>query len=190
MSTQPSHICTAVLKAVAIAIAAASPAKADGAPVTPVVDPKANFHETGRFGVLGALTEDMWKGGAVYEHEHFEVQLLAHAGFEGKHDRDVHLIAKVGGRIPLGTLNYLALGGEVGTHVGSKEADKALNGGYTVGPYVSLQRYFAATPVMLNLWVNPVRFDRVATVDSTGEKTAYNAYRVFQAGGFGIAYLF
>lgn len=188
--SQPAHLCTAALTAVALALTAAGPAKADPVPAAPVADPKANFHETGRFGVLGALTEDLWKGGAVYEQEHFEVQLLAHAGFEGKRNRDVHMILKVGGRIPLGTLNYLALGAEAGTHVGTKEAGIALDEGYTVGPYVSLQRYFAATPVMLNLWVNPVRFDHVATADGTGGKTTSNAYRVLQAGGFGIAYLF
>lgn len=188
--SQPSHLLSTLLTAVAFTLSAADPAQAEPSASAPPVDPKASFRETGRFGVLGALTEDMWKGGGVYEQQHFEVQLLAHVGIEGKHDRDVHLIAKVGGRIPLGTLNYLALGGEVGTHVGSKEAGVAVNGGYTLGPYVSLQRYFAATPVMLNLWVNPVRFDRIATVDGAGEKSAYNAYRILQAGGFGIAYLF
>ena len=74
------------------------------------------FRENGRFGVLGALTNDMWKAGIVFEHEHFEANVLFHAGFRSDDTRDLHLIFKAGGRIPLGTLNYLAIGGEYGPH--------------------------------------------------------------------------
>jgi hypothetical protein len=152
-------------------------------------DPKANFREKGRVGIIGALTEDMWKGGLVFEHEYFEVQVLAHAGFEGK-TRDVHTLYKLGGRVALGTLNYFAAGFEYGPHPGSKDDGVKIGGSYQMGPYLSLQRYFAATPVMLNLWVNPVQYDHSLFSNGSGGTTTVNAWRVFQTGGFGIAYLF
>lgn len=159
-------------------------------PPSPPVDPKANFHETGRIGLLGALTEDMWKGGLVFEHEHFEIQVLAHAAFQSNKTRDIHTIYKIGGRIPLGTLNYFAIGGEFGPHPGSKDQGVNVGGSFQVGPYLSLQRYFAATPVMLNLWVNPIQYDHTLVANGSGGKDTINAWRIFQTGGFGIAYLF
>lgn len=154
-------------------------------------DVHKSFRETGRFGLIGALTEDMWKGGVVFEHEHFEAQVLAHAGFEADHTRDVHIIMKAGARFALGTLNYLAIGGEFGPHPGSKDHGVSIGGSFQLGPYVSLQRYFAATPVMLCLWVNPVQYDHSIVPNAAGTGgTAKNAVRVVQTGGFGIAYLF
>ncbi|HEY6876557.1 MAG TPA: hypothetical protein VI299_01010 [Polyangiales bacterium] len=161
-----------------------------GASPPVAVDPKANFRETGRFGVIGALTEDMWKGGFVFEHEHWEVQALAHAGFYSRNDRDVHVILKAGGRVALGTLNYFAFGAEGQAHPGSLQDGHHDNGSFQLGPYISLQRYFAATPVMLTLWVNPVLYDRYYSYEPSGAKHGYNGWHVFQTGGFGIAYLF
>jgi hypothetical protein len=157
----------------------------------PAADPKANFREKGRVGVIGALTEDMWKGGAVFEHEYFEVQLLAHFARFMHESRDVHFMARAGGRVALGTLNYFAAGAEVASHAGSREHGVDTGGAYEVGPYVSLQRYFAATPVMLNLWVNPVFYERSYDVDELEQsKAKHTAWRFFQNGGFGLAYLF
>jgi hypothetical protein len=153
-------------------------------------DAKANFREKGRVGVIGALTEDMWKGGFVFEHEHFEAQVLAHAGFYGNGSRDVHTLFKLGGRVALGTLNYFAFGAEYGPHPGSLDNHVSVGKSFQVGPYVSLQRYFAATPVMLNLWVNPFQYDHSFTNDGAGGRQKTNAWHVFQTGGFGIAYLF
>jgi hypothetical protein len=173
-----------------LSIACAALAQEPAPTPAPAVDPKANFHETGRIGLIGALTEDMWKGGLVFEHEHFEVQVLAHAGFLNNKTRDVHTIFKLGGRIPLGTLNYFAAGLEYGPHPGSKDAGVSVGGSFQLGPYLSLQRYFAATPVMLNLWVNPVQYDHTLVANGGGGTETINAWRVFQSGGFGIAYLF
>jgi hypothetical protein len=153
-------------------------------------DAKANFREKGRVGVIGALTEDMWKGGFVFEHEHFEAQALAHAGLYGHGSRDVHTIFKLGGRVALGTLNYFAFGAEYGPHPGSLDNHVSVGKSFQVGPYLSLQRYFAATPVMLNLWVNPVQYDHTFVNDGAGGREKTNAWHVFQTGGFGIAYLF
>jgi hypothetical protein len=203
----------ASLAALALTAATAHDARAEGAandepststssvvapePAAPPANPdaksastKAPFREHGRFGLAGALTEDMWKGGIIFEHEHFEAQVLAHAGPLGEQERDVHIIGKVGARLNLGTLNYLALGGEFGPHPGAREAGKNVGGAYQVGPYISLERYFAATPVMMVLWVNPIQYDHSRAVDANGEVKSANAIRVFQSGGFGLAYLF
>lgn len=160
--------------------------KAD-APKEPV---KLPFREHGRIGVVGALTEDMWKGGLVFEHENFELQVLAHAGPLGDQERDVHIIMKAGGRINLGTLNYLALGAEYGPHPGSREQGKDIGGTFQAGPYISLERYFAATPVMLVLWVNPIQYDYQVAADGAGGVTREGHIRILQSGGFGLAYLF
>jgi hypothetical protein len=164
--------------------------RAEDAPAAKPKDPKENFRETGRIGVLGAITEDMWKGGLIFEHEHFEAQVLAHAGFESDKTRDVHIIFKLGGRVALGTLNYFAFGGEFGPHPGSLDHGVKVGGSFQTGPYISLERYFAATPVMLTLWVNPVQYDYTLYNDGSGHAEAVKAIRIFQTGGFGIGYLF
>lgn len=151
---------------------------------------RANFREKGRIGILGAITEDNWKGGLIFEHEYFEVQLLAHAAFSSGDTRDVDTVGKAGLRLGLGTLNYLAIGGEFRTRAGSREAGVSVGGAYGVGPYLSLERYFAATPVMLNLWVNPFRYDHDQSAGPSGTAVGSNSVRVFQTGGFGLAYLF
>ena len=156
----------------------------------PPAAPKASFVETGRIGVVGAITDDLWKGGGIYEQEHFEAQLFVHAGFEGHGTRDIHVIGKVGARIPIGALNYFAVGGEFGAHPGATEDHKSVAGAFQVGPYVSLQRYFAATPLMLLLWVNPVLYLREQHPDASGNVVATSIVRVIQTGGFGLAYLF
>lgn len=148
------------------------------------------FVEKGRVGVLGALTDDMWKVGLVFEHEHFEANVLFHAGFESGGTRDIHVIFKAGGRVPLGTLNYLAIGGEYGPHWGSTQADTSVGGSFHVGPYASLQRYFARTPLMINLWVCPVSYEYMQYAAANGPATSVKSVNVFRQGGFGLAYLF
>ena len=164
-------------------------AEEPAAPAAPAKDPKLNFRENGRIGVAGAITEDAWKGGLVFEHEHFEVQILGQYSYTSKDDHDMRLSYKVGGRLPLGTLNYLAFGVEFGHHPGGKEGGASLADDYILGPYLSLQRYFAATPIMLLLWVNPVQYDHALEVTG-GVATATPTWRVLQTGGFGLAYLF
>lgn len=159
-------------------------------PAAAVVDPKLNFRERGRFGVIGAITEDGWKGGVAFQHEHFEAQILGHYAYESKQTHDARLAYKLGGRLPLGTLNYLAFGAEFGHHPGAREQGASLKKDYILGPYLSLQRYFAATPIMLVLWVNPVQYDHAIEVDVDGSTKAVPTWRVFQTGGFGLAYLF
>jgi hypothetical protein len=157
------------------------------APAKPV-DPRANFVEKGRVGIIGALTEDNWKGGIVYEHEHFELQGFVHAQF-GKGLRDTDVSFKAGGRAALGTLNYLAYGGDFRFFPGQKGSDTT-SSAYDVGPYISLERYFAATPVMMCLWVNPVRFDHDVTPNADGTTSTVNIVQVIRTGGFGLTYLF
>jgi hypothetical protein len=151
---------------------------------------KEPFVEKGRFGILGALTDDMWKVGAVFEHQHFEASVLFHAGFESGDTRDLHFIFKAGGRVPLGTLNYLAIGGEYGPHWASKEAGLATGGSFHVGPYMGLQRYFAGTPLMINLWVCPVSYEYFENNDGAGGLAKTKTVHAFRQGGFGLAYLF
>lgn len=151
---------------------------------------KEPFHEKGRFGFLGALTDDMWKAGLVFEHEHFEAQVLFHAGFETGDTRDLHFVFKAGGRIPLGALNYLAIGGEYGPHWASKDAGLATGGSFHVAPYVGLQRYFAGTPLMINLWVCPGSYEYFENNDGAGKLVSTKTAHVFRQGGFGLAYLF
>ncbi|MBU3655602.1 MAG: hypothetical protein FGM23_04505, partial [Alphaproteobacteria bacterium] len=57
------------------------------------------FRETGRFGVIGAITEDMWKGGFTYLSESWETSVIGHAGIDSKNKTtDIHVIAKAGYR--------------------------------------------------------------------------------------------
>jgi hypothetical protein len=154
----------------------------------PAADPKAHFRERGRVGVIGAITEDLWKGGVVFEHEHFEAQVLVHLSFTDADNRDVHSGLKLGARLPLGTLNYVAFGAEAGSFAGARADGNSLSKSYELGPYLSIQRYFAATPVMLNLWVNPVQYAHGPTEDSPARDV--KRVSVFQTGGFGLAYLF
>ena len=97
---------------------------------------------------------------------------------------------KVGGRANLGALNYLAVGGEVALHPGAKDAGIDTSAQYQVGPYVSLQRYFAATPLMMLLWVNPVQYDHSLVAGASGKAEAQNTIQIFRTGGFGLAYMF
>lgn len=171
----------------------ASPAARAQAPA-PVAPPAAveahpRFVEAGRVGIIGALTEDQWKGGVVYQMERFEAQFLMHMEFAtGRRVFDVSV--KVGGRAALGTLNYFAYGGEVRGRPGSKDEGVSVSSDVQFGPYISLERYFAATPVMLCLWVNPVQYDHGVDADGAGGVIRENSVRVFQTGGFGMAYLF
>jgi hypothetical protein len=185
------HLRRSLLAALTLCASTFCASGASAQDALPAADPKASFREKGRVGVIGALTEDMWKGGAVFEHEYYEVQLLAHfARFEHQ-SRDVHFMARAGGRVALGTLNYFAAGAELASHAGSRERGVDTGGAFEAGPYVSLQRYFAATPVMLNLWVNPVFYERSYELDGLdGSKAKNTAWRFFQNGGFGLAYLF
>jgi hypothetical protein len=166
---------------------ATSAVLAEGA--APASDPKANFREKGRLGILGAITEDGWKGGLIFEHEFFEAQILGHASYTNKDNYDIRLGYKLGARVALGTLNYFSFGAEFGSHPGAREDGVNISKDYIVGPYISLQRYFAATPVMLNLWVNPFEYDHELEVVD-GHAHANPAWRFFQTGGFGLGYLF
>ncbi len=149
------------------------------------------FRETGRFGVIGALTEDMWKGGFTYLSESWETSLIGHAGIDSTNETtDVHLIAKAGYRHNLGSFNYLALGAEFGTHPGSKDAGADVSGAWNAGAYVALERYFAGTNLMINLWVNPVSYTHNLSNNGTGGVLTSNTLHFLQTGGFGIAYLF
>jgi hypothetical protein len=147
--------------------------------------PTTQHHQ---LGLLGAITEERWKGGLVFEREHFEVQLLAHASFENGGNRELDIDLKVGGRLDLGTRNWLALGLEFDSFGGSRQAGHSLSGSFATGPYLSIERYFADTPVMLCLWVNPIRYDRAKVSGLPGYPQ--HDVRIFQTGGFGIAYLF
>lgn len=188
MRISPSFVVGSIALLAAVWTPCSSSAEAP-APPPPANDPKANFHETGRVGVIGAITEDGWKGGLVFEHEYFEAQLLGHGDYTNKHNHDIRLTYKLGGRAPLGTLNYLAFGMEFGHHPGGREDGVSLSHDYFLGPYISLQRYFAATPVMLNLWVNPVQYDHEIDVED-GQAHVNVNWHIFQTGGFGIAYIF
>jgi hypothetical protein len=140
-----------------------------------------------QLGLLGAITAERWKGGLVFERGHFEAQLLAHASFEAGGNRELDIDLKVGGRLDLGTRNWLALGLELDSFGGSRQDGHSLDGSFVAGPYLSIERYFADTPVMLCLWVNPVRYDRTKV---SGAHDPQHDVRIFQTGGFGIAYLF
>ncbi|MBX9768239.1 MAG: hypothetical protein K2X47_13275, partial [Bdellovibrionales bacterium] len=143
---------------------------------------------------LGALTDDQWKGGFVYQAESWEVNLIGHYGvtkIDNTPDSiETHLIAKVGGRSNLGSYNYFAYGVEYSAHPGRKDKGLDVSDSYAVGPYIALQRYFSGTNLMLNLWVNPFNYERSTDNDGSGGKTVSTINHFFQTGGFGVAYMF
>ena len=149
-----------------------------------------DFEETGHFGVLGALTEDMWKGGFAYFAEKWEFNLIGHYGNEGNNTIETHVITKIGYRHNMSNYNYLAVGLDYGSHPGRKSSGISVSDEYQIGPYISFERYFPNTPVMLVLWVNPFQFSHGSEIGSDGVKENINSRHFFQTGGFGISYLF
>jgi hypothetical protein len=170
---------------------AASPARAEEDKAAAALAAfKASFKEPGRVGILGAITDDLWKGGLVFEHEYFEFILLGHTEIVHKSLGEVHVLSRGGGRTNLGALNYLAYGVELGTHPGARDNGVHVGKGYEIGPYISLQRYFAATPLMITLWVNPFLFEHNVSASPAGGTVSQNGLRILQTGGFGLCYLF
>lgn len=147
------------------------------------------FKEKGSFGVMGAITEDMWKGGLVYQAESWEFSAIGHLGISDGDNIETHVITRVGLRHNLGASNYFAYGADVQFHPGRKVGGIDVSDAYQIGPYVALERYFAGTNLMISLWVNPFQFDHV-TDASAGSKVVSNSRHFFQTGGFGIAYMF
>ncbi len=154
----------------------------------------SEFREEGRFGFLGAITDDLWKGGFVYEHEKFEVQALYHVNWDDGDVVESHLLTKVGYRINLENYNYLAIGAQYNAHPFAHAGDISLSSTYETGPYVSFQRYFPGTNIMLQIWVNPVLFEHAVTAETQSDGSmmavSSNSRRIMQTGGFGVTYLF
>jgi hypothetical protein len=148
-----------------------------------------NYSDKGRFGVMGAITEDMWKGGFVYEAPDWEFNMIGHYGITDGDTIETHVITKLGARWDIGHQNFFSAGIDYQMHPGRKEAGVSLSSEYQVGPYIGFQRHFAGSPVMLTLWVNPFQFDHGATVNA-GQVVHTNSRHFFQTGGFGVAYLF
>lgn len=152
-----------------------------------------SFMQEGHFGVLGAITDDLWKGGIVYEGERLEAQVLYHRNDDDGDTSDSHLLTKIGYRWDIGNYNYFVAGAEYGTHPGAKVGGVSVNDTYEAGPYISLERYFSGSNLMLCLWVNPFLYEhKTDATNNSGvyTKSATNSRHYFQNGGFGIAYLF
>ena len=141
--------------------------------------------EPGRTGLLGAVTDDLFKFGLVRLEENWELNLLAHGEYSDSDNHQVDVMARTGVRWNLGAYNYGVLGAQVQTLVDGKVGGATTAGTLQAGPYVGLERYFAGTNIMISLWVNPYYYDREKLGD-----TSVVTHRVLQNGGFGVAYLF
>ncbi|MBC7387313.1 MAG: hypothetical protein H7301_14270 [Cryobacterium sp.] len=106
------------------------------------------------------------------------------------HTVESHLITKLGLGHSIGHQNFLSYGIDCQAHPGRKESGVSLSSEYQIGPYLGFARYFAGSPIMLSLWVNPFQYDHGASVDGNGQVVHTNSRHFFQTGGFGIAYLF
>ena len=156
-----------------------------------------DFKEPGRFGFVGAITEDAFQFGGTRVGEHYEVVLTADASFASIHGSsalkgglgDVGITLRGGPRFSLGHLNYLSFGVQGHTHVFGKDDGVSTDGAYTIGPYIGLHRNFAGTPLMISLWVLPYEFSRDVMNDGSGGRVTLEQHQFFQAGGFGLAYL-
>lgn len=130
----------------------------------------------------------------VYEGRWLEAQVLYHRNDDDGDTSDSHLLSKVGYRWDIGNSNYFAIGGQYGTHPGAKAHGVKIDDTYEVGPYISLERYFPGSNLMLCLWVNPYLYEHRTdgTEAPTGGfmKVSTNSRHYFQNGGFGISYLF
>ena len=174
--------------------AAPSPGEKAAAPVVLNHD---DFREPGRFGLIGAITDDAFQFGGIRADEHYEAVLTLDGSFaalggssaikRGLGDMGVTL--RGGPRFSLGHLNYLSLGAQGHTHFFGKDDGVSTLGGYTVGPYVGMSRNFAGTPLMITLWVLPYEFSRELMNDGAGNQVSLEEHKFFQAGGFGLAYL-
>ncbi len=150
----------------------------------------AEFTETGRFGLMGTVTDDLLKAGPVFYSENFEVSAFAHYENDSDNTTQLDTMFKVGYRIPLQHSNYLSFGAEYSPEFAQKVSGVSVSGTYKIGPYVGFQRYFAGNHLMLNFWINPFYFESTKQSDGAGGIATFIDHRYFQTGGFGIAWLF
>ena len=156
-----------------------------------------DFVEPGRFGLLGAITDDAFQFGGLRVDEHYELAFTADASFASRGGSsaihgglgDFGLTLRGGPRFSLGHLNYLSFGAQGHMPLAGKDDGVSTYGSYAVGPYVGVSRNFAGTPLMITLWVLPYEFTRDLFNDGAGNQVALEQHKFFQAGGFGLAYL-
>ncbi len=175
----------------------------DQPPATPPSAPPAtvlnhdDFKEPGRFGFVGAITDDAFQFGGTRVGEHYEVVLTLDASFASIHGSsalkgglgDIGVTVRGGPRFSLGHLNYLSLGVQGHESFFGKDDGVSTEGSVAIGPYVGVHRNFAGTPLMISLWVLPYEFTRELMNDGAGNQVSLEQHRFFQAGGFGLAYL-
>ncbi|MBX9768933.1 MAG: hypothetical protein K2X47_16790 [Bdellovibrionales bacterium] len=153
-----------------------------------------DFVEKGSFGVLGAITDDHFKAGFVYQAESWEASLTGHYSVIKKNAKPDSIktlaVIKAGGRKNLGSHNYFAYGVEYSAHPGESDQGVDVSDAYSLAPYIALQRYFAGTNLMLSLWVNPFNYNYDSESNGLGGKTNPISNQYFITGGFGVAYLF
>lgn len=170
-------VCTALLLSL---VSTGSHARADD----------LEFTETGRFGLMGSVTEDLLKAGPVFYTENLEVNAFAHYDSDSNGDIQLDALFKLGYRIPLQHSNYLSVGAQYQPEFAQKVANVSVSGTYKAGPYVGFQRYFAGNHLMLNFWINPFYFEQTKEAGATGGIVSHHTRHFFQNGGFGLAWLF
>ena len=159
----------------------------------PVVD-KNHFKEPGRFGLVGAITQDGFQFGGARIAEHYQVVLTADASYGtvsggSGSTGDVGTTLRVGPRFGLGQLNYLVIGGQGHVSLFGRDNGVSTMGQFSAGPYVGLERHFAGTPLMISLWVLPYQISREVSNDGAGGRQVMLNHEFFQGGGFGLTYL-
>lgn len=155
-----------------------------------------DYVEPGRFGTEAVVTASTVQGGAIYVNDWIEAALDIYGGSyrstvgattSSKSDAGGQF--RIGKRWNLGTYNYLVTGWQYTTLFGS-DAGVSMNGTYSTGPSIGLQRHFSGTNLMLTVFIFPYVHAANVGNDGSGNKQTVTSDTFFTNGGFGLAYLF
>jgi hypothetical protein len=167
------------------------------------------YVEPGRWGVQWTVTEDTVFVGLAYDSDKYDFlfNISGHTYIgSGGPTQSYPINTHFGLRENLGSQNYfayglaanvVAFGTDYGSGVGSSFTAPApagaqgvdIAGAGRVGPYIALQRHFAHSGLMLNVWTMPYAY-QTNIVNANNQKVVTNDHRFFESGGIGIAYLF
>ncbi len=166
------------------------------------------YTEPGRHGVQLSVTEDTVFGGYVYRTEKLDliVNFSGHSYVGANQPYSWPINFHVGYRFNLQNHNYLAAGLAAnfvlfGTDYGSGNGNQLIPpnpstatgvdmfGMGRYGTYISLQRHFPHSNIMIELATMPYAY-QINIMNIGGTKTYSYDHRFFESGFVGIAYLF
>ena len=166
------------------------------------------YVEPGRHGFQLSVTEDTVFGGYTYKSNHFDAlfNFSGHSYGSGNQPFSYPINAHAGYRINIGDHNYIATGLAVnfvlfGKDYGNGAGNQlvlpnnpsahgvSLFGMGRYGNYVSLQRHFPHSNLMIELWTMPYAY-QLNIMNANGQKVVSHDNRYFESGAVGIAYLF